>query len=169
MSFVDRVEVDHMGPRTTTRLTQASTSAVHARATAAAIVASSEEGERHPRLPRYVRRMRAQRTCPYCKHAIDEDPYFSRHGYWSRVLQNKSYSLRYVFLEVTFAVAAVLFQFIPVIQTPLLSLKDRVPLPGWVRCRNPECGELYHATCWYQVKRLRGCLRCRSFKARRVR
>lgn len=169
MSFVDRVEAGHMGSTPATNSSQTSASANDERETAARRPFSLEVSEDHPRLPRYVRRAREQKICPYCKHAIDEDPYFRRKGYWRRVLQNKSYWLRYAFLEMTFALAAVLFQYIPVIQSRLLNLKDLIMLPGWVRCSNPECRELYHATCWSQIKRLRGCLRCRSRKARRVR
>lgn len=169
MSFVDKVEVGRTGSTTATRLPRAEALDHGARESRATPSIPPEIFEAHPRLPRYVRRARDQKICPYCKHAIDEDPYFRRRGYWLRVLQNKSYWLRHIFLEVTFALAAVLFQYIPVVQSRLLSLKDRIMLPGWVRCSHPDCGELYHATCWYQVKRLRGCLRCRSRKARRVR
>lgn len=169
MSFVDKVEVGRMGSTTARRLPQTSAANGPGREFATPRPQPLEDRGAHPRLPRYVRRARAQRICPYCKHAIDEDPYFRRTGYWRRVLQNKSYWLRYIFLEVTFALAAVLFQFIPAVQSRLLNLKDLIMLPGWVRCEGPDCGELYHATCWYQVKRLRGCLRCRSHKARRVR
>ncbi len=166
MSFIDRVEVGRTGSTIATRLSRAPDSA-NGEPGAAAF--PPEVFERHPRLPRYVRRARDQKICPYCKHAIDEDPYFKHKGYWRRIFQNKSYWLRFIFLEITFALAAVVFQFIPLIQSRLLNLKDRILLPGWVRCRNRECAELYHATCWHQIKRLRGCLRCHSRKARRVR
>jgi len=160
-----------MGLTTATKLSQVSAAPGRdrSRATPAPLPLPLELHEAHPRLPRYVRRARGQKICPYCKHAIDEDPYFLRQSYWRRVLQNQSYWVRYILLEVTFAFAAVLLQHIPMLQSRLLGLKDRIMLPGWVRCSNPDCGELYHATCWYQVKRLRGCLRCHVRNARRVR
>ncbi|MGH7494693.1 MAG: hypothetical protein ACREOO_20165 [bacterium] len=169
MSFIDRVDASRMGSTSAAKLSQTSASTDDERGTTTPRPFMLEVSEDHPRLPRYVRRARDQKICPYCKHAIQEDPYFRRKSYWQRILQNKSYWLRYAVLELTFACAAVLFQFIPVIQSRLLNLKDHVMLPGWMRCTNPDCGELFHATCWYQVKRLRGCLRCHSRKARRVR
>lgn len=118
-------------------------------------------------LPLEVERLRGQKNCSYCKHTIDEDPYFPFHGYWQRFFQNKSYLLRYCTLELAQGLAGV-FYFIPKFRAYLLSLKTRILLPGWMRCANPDCGQLYHATCWYQLEKNKGCLRCRSYNANRV-
>lgn len=118
-------------------------------------------------LPPEIERLRGQKNCSYCKHSIDEDPYFLLHGYWQRFFQNKSYLLRYGTLELAQWIAGV-FYFVPKFKAYMLGLKTRILLPGWVRCANPDCGQLYHATCWYQLHKNKGCLRCRSYDANRV-
>ena len=132
--------------------------------------AQPEEGEytsRHPQLPKQIERLRGQKICSYCKHSIEEDPYFVYESYWQRVLQNKSYLLRQIALELTLWAAGV-FYFLPKFKARLLYWKDHILLPGWVRCANPDCGQLYHASCWQQINKTKGCLRCRTNAARRV-
>ncbi len=122
---------------------------------------------RYPRLPAQIVRVRGQKICSYCKHAIDEDPYFPYRGYLQRALQNRSYALRYLVLECA-QWTGVMFYFIPKLRAYLHNLKQRVLLPGWVRCANPDCKQLYHASCWYQIKHSKGCLRCHAQAAHRV-
>lgn len=126
-----------------------------------------ENPSRYPQLPKHIERLRGQRICSYCKHTIEEDPYFVYEGYWRRVLQNKSYLLRQAALE-SIHWAAVKFYFFPKLKARLLHWKERILLPGWVRCANPDCGQLYHASCWQQIAKTKGCLRCRTYIARRV-
>ncbi len=122
---------------------------------------------RFPKLPESVVRERGQKICSYCKHTIDEDPYFPYETFGRRVLQNKTYVLRYGVLELV-QWAANMFYFLPNFRAYLLNVKQRILLPGWVRCANPDCGQLYHASCWYQLKNTKGCLRCHAEVAQRV-
>jgi hypothetical protein len=131
------------------------------------LAADMEIAPRHPKLPQQVERLRGQKVCSYCKHTIEEDPFFEYEGYWRRVLQNKTYVLRYGALELS-QWAAGIFYFSPKLKARLLRVKDRLLLPGWVRCANPDCGQLYHASCWYQIAKAKGCLRCKAHLARRV-
>lgn len=133
----------------------------------AAMATTVNQAPLFPRLPLHVERLRGQKVCSYCKHSIEEDPYFRYEGYWQRVLQNKTYLLRYVRLELSHW-AAEIFYFMPAFKAWLLRVKERVLLPGWVRCANPDCGQLYHASCWYQISKAKGCLRCRAHAAKRV-
>ncbi len=126
-----------------------------------------EEQTHFPRLSPNVERLRGQKICSYCKHTIEEDPYFRYAGYWQRLWQNKTFMLRYGLLEFL-QWASGKFYFFPKLKARLLRWKERILLPGWVRCANPDCRQLYHASCWYQIAKAKGCLRCRTHTAQRV-
>jgi len=111
-----------------------------------------------PRLPAHVTRYRNQKTCPYCKHSIGDDPYFQDRGFWSSYFAHKLFA----------SFTAILTQVRPRSRISELGIVKNRTLPGWVRCKNGKCGQLYHANCWYHVKTHRGCLRCGSKKARRL-
>ncbi len=131
------------------------------------LASAVETAAQFPKLPKHVEKLRGQKVCSYCKHTIEEDPYFQYEGYWQRVLQNKTYVFRYGVLELSQWTSGI-FYFIPRLKARLLHLKDHLLLPGWVRCANPDCGQLYHASCWYQIAKAKGCLRCKAHVARRV-
>jgi hypothetical protein len=132
------------------------------------VLAGARPTAKYPRLPSYVPRYREQKVCSYCKHPIDEDPYFEKQGLWVRYFQNRGYWLRYIMLEIVTALALVLGHISDVFYELLMKFKTHFTLPGWVRCANPQCGQLYHANCWYELKKQRGCFRCQSRHARRV-
>ena len=111
-----------------------------------------------PTLPSYVVKYRDQKKCPYCKHFIDEDPYSHNQNYW----------VNYVLIEIAEAFTEVMNLFTSPQYGRQLKPLQQFMLPGWVRCKNSKCSQLYHANCWHHIKSKPGCLRCHTKKAIRV-
>ena len=110
------------------------------------------------KLPSYVVRNRGQKKCAYCKHPIDEDPYNHGQNFW----------LHYLLFQIVSLLIDVLRIFSMELAQNAVRLREHITLAGWVRCRNANCGQLYHANCWYRLKNRGGCSRCRSKSASRI-
>lgn len=110
------------------------------------------------KLPSYVVRNRGQKKCTYCKHPIDEDPYNCGQNFW----------LQYLLFQLVSLLIEVLRIFSVEIAQDTVRLRERITLAGWVRCRTTNCGQLYHANCWYRLKIRGGCSRCHSKSASRI-
>jgi len=111
-----------------------------------------------PKLPARVKRLRDQKICSYCRHLITEDPYSHRERYWVQLLRLRM--LRWS--------AALLRIFAPQRLARNEARQKRIVLPGWVRCSNRRCGQLYHANCWHHRGGTQRCFRCHSNRARHV-
>lgn len=111
-----------------------------------------------PKLPARVKRLRDQKICSYCRHLITEDPYSHRERYWVQLLRLRM--LRWS--------AALLRSFAPQRLARNEARQKRIVLPGWVRCSNRKCGQLYHANCWHHRGGAQRCFRCHSNRARHV-
>ena len=116
-----------------------------------------ESDDHSPRLPSYIVKYREQKKCSYCKHPIDKDPYDRDQQYW----------LYYLLLGIIDVIENIVHFFKPKAQ-PFLNFKREIMLPGWFRCKNTRCGQLYHANCWYHLKENGGCSRCHMKRANRV-
>lgn len=118
-------------------------------------VSSSPAGAR---LPANVVRYRDQKICSYCRHAITDDPYFRRQSYTAQILR----------LRLLRVMAVIINFFSPRSRETMERRQQQIVLPGWVRCRNRRCGQLYHANCWHHLAAPRRCFRCGSHEIERV-